>query len=461
MAHSESVSVGFISLGCSKNLVDAQVMAGFLLDEGIRLAPSPEEADVVVVNTCSFIGEAREEAADTILRVCQHKAAGGCRGLVVTGCLAQRYGRRLLQSFPEVDAFLGVDELDRIGTLVKRVAAGKRGLVAVSATPSRLFNPSRPALSFSGGPFAWLKIAEGCNHACAFCAIPGIRGRLRSRPVDEVVAEARALLGTGARELNVIAQDTTAYGRDLKRRDGLVELLQALDGLEGRFWIRILYGYPSLISDALLETVAASRHICRYFDVPVQHSHPAILRAMRRADTVKPVAALPERIRHAVPCAVLRTTCLVGYPGEGEAHFEHLLSYVEQARFDHLGVFAFSPEAGTAAHGLDGAPTAEVAEARRRRLMQMQRRIVDQKRLDLTGVSAEALLIRRLRPTRGQALWETRLQRQAPEVDGMTRVSGVPEGAQPGEWVQVTVTSGRAYDLAATVRPQAQKQGDR
>jgi len=449
VAHPASVSVGFISLGCSKNVVDAQVMAGFLLDAGICLAPSPETADVVIVNTCAFIGDAREEAAAAILKACRHKAAGGCRGVVVTGCMAQRYGTRLRASFPDVDAFAGVDELDRIASIVRRVAAGERGVVAVSAAPSRLYNPTRPALSFSGGPFAWLKIAEGCDHVCGFCAIPGIRGKFRSRSVDDLMAEARALLGAGARELNVVAQDTTAYGRDRGEREGLAALLRALDTLDGRFWIRVLYGYPASLSDALLETVAASRKVCRYFDVPVQHSHPDMLRAMLRADTAKPVAALAARIRNAVPDAVLRTTCLVGYPGEKESHFEHLLAYLEEARFDHVGVFVYSPEEGTAACRLGDLPSPQAAEDRRRRLMLAQRRIVDRKRRERIGVTADALLIRPGRALRGRASWEARLERQAPDVDGVTRVVGVPAGSRPGDWARVTLTGGRNYDLHA------------
>jgi ribosomal protein S12 methylthiotransferase len=447
----KSVSVGFVSLGCSKNVVDAQVMAGFLLDDGLVLAASPEAADVVIVNTCAFIGDAREEAAEAILQVCELKKAGGCRGVVVTGCLAQRYGDRLLESFPDIDACVGVDALDRIGAIIRRVAAGERGIVAVTAKPSRLFSPTRPTLSFSGGPFAWLKIAEGCSHACAFCAIPGIRGQLRSRPMAEVVAEARALLDAGARELNLIAQDTTAYGRERREPDGLATLLRTLDALDGRFWMRVMYGYPSLISDALLETVAASRHVCRYFDVPVQHSHPDILRAMRRADTIKPVATLAARIRNAVPGAVLRTTCLVGFPGEDDAHFEHLLATVTQVRFDHVGVFVYSPEEGTAAFQMGAVPPPEVAEERRRRLMLAQRQIVDEKRRELAGTHADALLIRPARPLRGRPTWEARLERQAPDVDGVTRVVGVSADAKPGDWARVTLTGGRSYDLYATV----------
>lgn len=462
MAHSKNISVGFISLGCAKNVADAEVMAGLLLDAGVELAPRPEVADVLIVNTCAFIEAAREETVTAILQACRHKAVGGCRAVVVTGCLSQRYGERLPESFPEVDAFVGVDELDQIPEIVCAVAAGEPRGVVVCAKPSRLFTPTRPALSFSGGPFAWLKIAEGCNHACAFCAIPAIRGRLRSRPVDEVVNEARDVLRAGYRELNLVAQDTTAFGQDRRSQTELITLLRALDELEGRFWIRILYAYPSLLSDALLETVAASRHICHYFDVPMQHSHPDVLRAMRRTETAQAVADLPQRIRQVMADAVLRTTFLVGFPGECDSHQEHLLAYVAASRYDHVGVFAYSPEEGTPAFDLADVPTPEVAAERQQQVMLAQRPIVAAKRRALVGSEAEALLLRPAAPVRGEPVWEARLARQAPEVDGVTRVTGVPSGAVIGDWQRVRVTGGRGYDLRAAVvvpgTPRARRQ---
>ncbi len=452
-ATSRPLSVGFVSLGCAKNLVDSQVMAGVLLSEQLTLAPTPETADVILINTCAFIEEARGEAAEAILRACRHKAAGGCRAVIVAGCMAQRYRERLQETFPDVDGFLGVDELEQVGAIVRRVAAGERGVMAVGGLPDKLFQPRLPGLRFSGGPFAYLKISEGCNHVCAFCAIPAIRGRLRSRPIPTLVAEARVLLASGVRELNLISQDSTSYGRDLgKSAPGaagvaLPQLLRALDRLEGDFWIRVLYGYPSLVTDELLETLAQAKHICPYLDLPIQHSHPDILRGMRRADTVRAVAALATRLRRAVSGIVLRTTCLVGFPGETEAHFEHLLAAVEAARFDHLGVFAYSPEEGTAAGARRDAPPPEVASERRDRLLRLQRRIVDERRRALAGTTATALLLQS--PSGRGSIWLARLSRQAPEVDGVTRVSGVPANAKPGQFLNVRLTGGRGYDLTA------------
>jgi len=451
-APARPLSVGFVSLGCAKNLVDSQVMAGVLLSEQLTLATTPETADVILINTCAFIEEARGEAAEAILRACRHKAAGGCRAVIVAGCMAQRYRERLQETFPDVDGFLGVDELEQVGVIVRRVAAGERGVMAVGGLPDKLFQPRLPGLRFSGGPFAYLKISEGCNHVCAFCAIPAIRGRLRSRPIPALVAEARVLLSSGVRELNLISQDSTSYGRDLGKPApvaagaALPQLLRALDRLEGDFWIRVLYGYPSLVTDELLEMLAQAKHICPYLDLPIQHSHPDILRGMRRADTVRAVAALATRLRRAVPGIVLRTTCLVGFPGETEAHFEHLLAAVEEARFDHLGVFAYSPEEGTVAGARRDAPPPEVAADRRDRLLRLQRGIVDERRRVLAGTTATALL---LQPARGASAWLARLPRQAPEVDGVTRVTGVPAGAKPGQFLVVRLTGGRGYDLAA------------
>ena len=502
------LTIGIISLGCAKNLVDSQVMAGVLLAEKLKLAPSPEEADIILVNTCAFVEDARTEAAETILRVCQHKLDGGCRAVIVAGCLPQRYRDRIVKTFPDVDAFLGVDELDRIGEIVRQVLAGERSILAVGASaPTRLFRPPNPGLRFSGGPFAYLKVAEGCNHVCAFCAIPGIRGRYRSRTIEELVGEAQALLQSGVRELNLISQDTTSYGCDLKasnirhlaeaqrrrgelvslektnhasRRDSapqretnspellraaaplreelpassLPALLRALDALDGDFWIRLLYGYPSLVTDELLATMAASRHIVPYLDLPIQHSHPDMLRAMQRADTVRAVADLPQRLRQAIPGMVLRTTCIVGFPGETEEHFQQLLEYVKAAKFDHLGVFAFSPEEGTAAWDLGEEPDADVAAERCERLMQAQRQVVDARRQELVGSLADALLIqkneeRRITNAESGSLWTARLARQAPEVDGLTLVRGVADDAKPGGVVRVRITGGDEYDLEA------------
>jgi len=440
-----SVSVGFISLGCAKNLVDSQVMAGYLKAGKIELAASPETADVILVNTCAFIEAAREEAAEAILSACAHKAGGNCRAVVVAGCMVQRYRERLLKAFPEVDAFLGIDELQQVGDVVKRVAEGKAcGVVAARGPAAKLYNPTYPTLLFTGGPFAYLKIADGCNHRCAYCAIPDIRGRFRSRTAEDIVAEAGGMVRAGVREINLISQDSLLYGADSGGKPRIAELMRRIDALEGEFRFRVLYGYPAGVTDEVIEVLNTVRHLCKYLDLPIQHSHPEILKAMNRGGAVAATQGLAARLRKAVPGVVLRTTCLVGFPGETEAHFEHLLSAVEEAKFDHLGVFAYSPEEGTPAFDRE-APEPEVAQERCQRLMALQKKIVRERAAALKGTQDTALLLRR----EPSGVWRARLPRQAPEVDGETHVKGVPASAQVGDFVPVVIAGAKGYDLEA------------
>lgn len=440
-----SVSVGFISLGCAKNLVDSQIMAGYLKSGAVELAAAPESADIILINTCAFIDLAREEATETILSACAHKANGDCRAVIVTGCMVQRYRERLAEVFPEVDGFLGVDELDQIVPLVEQVAAGKsQVLMAAAGAAHRNFDPLYPTLLFTGGPFAYLKISDGCNHRCAYCAIPEIRGNFRSRSDRAILEEARRMVEAGVREINVISQDTLNYGADSPELPSIESLLQQIDQIEGDFRVRLLYSYPSSVTPELLELLNTSRHICKYLDLPVQHSHPEILRAMNRAAAVDATQDLTARLRAAVPGIVLRTTCLVGFPGESEAHFEHLLQYVKRSEFDHLGVFVYSPEEDTAAFGMEDLPDLEVAEERCERLMALQAQIVEKKLRSLIGREDELLLLRQ----EGE-LWYGRLPRQAPDVDGETMVAGLPATARVGDRVLVTITGFDEYDLEA------------
>ncbi len=439
-------TVGVVSLGCSKNLADSEVMAGALLKAGYTLAPTPDRADVILVNTCAFIEPARAEAAENILAACAHKANGACKAVVVTGCMPQRYRGRMAEAFPEVDAFLGVDELDHLPEVLAALAARRPVPMAIApGLPTRTFDKPVPALRLTGPTFAYVKIAEGCNHACAFCAIPQFRGHLRSRPAEALLGEARALLATGTRELNLVAQDVTAYGKDLRDGTSLASLLRSLDGLEGDFWVRFLYGFHNHVTDELLEVMAGARHILPYFDLPIQHCAPDVLRAMRRADTIRAIETFPARLRAAVPGATLRTTCMVGFPGETEAHFRALLDYVEAVRFDHLGAFVFSPEEGTAAADLPGLPDPETAQRRHAELMAAQRRIAKELNRARVGAETRALIV----DYDGKDGAYARLPHQAPEVAGLTRIAHVPETVRPGDFVRVRVTGVRGYDLTA------------
>jgi len=440
-------SVGLVSLGCAKNLVDSQIMAGVLLADDLTLAASPEEADVVLVNTCAFIEPAREESVDAILSACRLKAEGRCRAVVVTGCLPQRYREALRKSLPEVNAFLGLDELDQIGDVVQRALRGEHGILRVSARARRLFDPGRAGVVLTRGPYAYLKIAEGCNHRCAFCAIPMIRGAHRSRPLRSIVREAEQLLEHGIRELDLVSQDVTAYGCDIENGPGLPELLRALGRIGGRFWIRLLYGHPSRLTDRLLDTMAEIPQVCHYLDVPIQHSHPDVLRAMRRAGTVKHVHGMADRIRNVLPDAVLRTTCLVGFPGEKREHFVHLLAFLRETRFDHVGVFVYSPEEHTSAFDLPGRPRRATARRRRRRLMLAQRKIVDRNAAGLIGTRTDALLERRR--SDGKGGWIARSPRFAPEVDGEIFVGRVPAARKAGDFIRIRYTAQAGYDMRA------------
>lgn len=470
----KTLSVGLVSLGCAKNLVDLQVMAGRIVRGGLRLAPSAEKADVILVNTCAFIESARQEAVEQILWACERKAKGKCRAVVVSGCLPQRYADDMQKTFPDIDAIVGVDDLDRIDEVVREVVKedvdaeekqpskrSKKAFVdaVTRALPSRVFDPDEPGLVLSGGPFAYLKIGEGCLHACAFCAIPGIRGRYRSRSMEAILAEAKVLVEGGIRELDLVAQDVTAYGMDhpLGKGPRLVDLLEALEAIPGDFRIRLLYGYPATVTDDILKWMSTSKKVCHYLDIPVQHSHPDVLRLMRRAETIKAVASLATRARELVPDITLRTTMLVGFPGETEEHFQHLVDYVKAAEFDHLGVFAFSPEEGTAAYEMEGEVEPEVAEQRREAIMELQSQI-SAKRLRATIGRKDRVLLEAPSPENGEGVWIGRASSQAPDdIDGVTYVFGVPEEAQAGELVSVKYVDSDEYDLVAEVVKKGRK----
>lgn len=449
-ARDNRCSVGFMSLGCAKNLVDSQVMAGVLLSERIPLARSAEEADVIVVNTCSFIEDARDESVSTIREAVELKQRGSCRAVVVTGCLPQRYGRKIQELCPGVDAVIGLDQLDSIAGVVRAVSRGESDIFQVSPTAQRLYDSPYPNLVLTGAPFAYLKISEGCDHTCAFCAIPNIRGRHRSRSIDSIVAEASSLLESGIRELDIISQDTTYYGRDLEPRTNLSTLLKALSDIGGEFWIRIHYAYPSELTDELLETMAAIPQVCRYLDVPVQHSHPDVLRSMRRTPTIATVNRLGEWTRSHMPDITLRTTCLVGFPGETDEHFEHLLAYIRETAFDHIGVFTYSPEEGTPAFGLTDVPSRETAEERRDALMEQQFYMVEDKTARLVGKHVRVLLER---PGTEANRWTGRSQRYAPDVDGTVHLHGVPAVMKPGTFVNARYTAPQEYDMQAEYLP--------
>jgi len=403
-----SRSIALVSLGCAKNAADLEVMAGNLVKKGYSLSPDPGRADIVIVNTCAFLKAAREEAEAEIRRAVEMKRAGRYSKVVVAGCYPQRYPDAASR-FPGVDEWLGV--------------------------PGSWVEPKMPALRFTGKAYAYLKIAEGCSHRCAYCAIPSIRGPYRSRPMASIMREARSLLATGCRELNIVAQDPMLWHSGRKT---LVDLLRALDAIEGDFWIRVLYSYPSEISDEYLEWLATSPHAVRYADVPIQHTVPEVLRRMNRGAAIPATLAVAERLRAAVGGIALRTTVLTGFPGETEARFGRLLADLKRMRFDHLGAFAYSPEKGTAGFSMPGRPSKAVAERRLERVMAEQRRIWGGIAKSMVGRVHRALVV---------APGVARLESQAPDVDGVVHV----DGGDVGEFVEVRIVARRGFDFEGEV----------
>ncbi len=444
----KNISVGLVSLGCAKNAVDLQVMAGTLRKAGFTLAPSPDDCDAVIVNTCGFIRSACEEAVAEIGRACELKRAGRVRAVVAAGCFVQRYREDLRGLFPEVDAFAGIDAVSGIAGIVRGAlahsAAGRSAAVPCSfgkGLPSGLFNPPEPALRFTGRAFAYLKIAEGCAHRCAYCAIPSIRGNCRSRRMADILREARTLVATGVKELDIIAQDPLLWGRDLDRgRRGITDLLRALDGIEGDFRTRLLYAYPSEVTDPLLEWMAESPRALKYLDVPVQHTVPEVLKAMNRGAAVEATLGIAERARAAVPGVTLRTTVMTGFPGETEKRFARMLEDLERMDFDYLGVFAFSPEEGTPAAAMKNRPPRKAAEERAAAIEAMQSRAWKKKARAMKGAVKDALVV---------APGIARLESQAPDVDGATEFSGGSPAV--GETVRVRITGNRGYDFLAEI----------
>ncbi len=454
---SETKTVGFVSLGCPKNLVDSEVMMGQLERQGWRVTPDAAAADVIVVNTCSFIQSAQQESVDTILEMAALKRGGRAQRLVVTGCLVERFGEQIRREMPEVDAVLGTNELERIGAACGTGAAASAGLLTIlpeAPVAPYLYDELTPRLRATPRHTAYIKIAEGCDHPCTFCVIPQYRGKFRSRRFESVAAEARRLGEEGARELILIGQDTTCYGDDLGLRHGLAKLLERLAGVARESgslrWIRTLYFYPNRVDQALLDTIAAHPELCKYVDMPLQHASAAVLRRMKRGGSGESFLRLLERIRATIPGVALRSTFIVGFPGETEADFEQLCAFVEAARFDWLGVFGYSDEDTNQASKLGGKVAPAEIERRRRHLMALQRRISRRARRGQIGERRQVLLEGPAEES--DLLWEGRLESQAPEIDGKVLINDAPEGAlESGAMATVEITEAHDYDVVGRV----------
>jgi len=496
--------VGFVSLGCPKNLVDSEVMMGLLDRGGARLTSRPEEAEILVVNTCSFIDTAKQESVDTILEMARYKTEGRARKLIVAGCLVERYRDEIRKSIPEVDAVVGTGELESIleaagiarpaalapspfNILVTNPAAEVRsGRESLSGThkgtreavsfrpegnhrerqgrfsredwqgaahllPTYLYNEDTPRLISTGRTSAYIKIAEGCDHPCTFCVIPNLRGKFRSRRFESVVAEAQRLVSSGVEEITLIGQDTTCYGEDLGLKDGLAQLLEALADIEGLRWLRFLYAYPNRITGKLLETIATHDNICKYLDVPLQHASPDVLKRMKRGAGAEIFLKTLEKVRDAVPGIALRTSFIVGFPGESSSDFECLEQFVAEAKFDWLGVFNYSDEEGAGAHAIDSKNSKRTIESRKRRLMKLQQRISKQAKREWIG--REVVVLAEGESSETELLWEGRTQYHAPEIDGKVYINdfGGLESLEPGRFYRAEVTEAHDYDVVARI----------
>jgi len=436
-------TVFLVSLGCPKNLVDSEVILGLLSKAGYSLTSRPSEAQIIIVNTCSFIQDATKEAIETILQLSRYKEKGSCRVLVVSGCLPQRYGRSLEKEFPEVDLFVGTGDFQNLPEILSKKQKPRSFL----SKPTFLYDEKTPRILSTPSFYAYLKIAEGCSNLCAFCTVPKIRGPYRSRGIPSVLQEAQRLADQGVQEIILIAQDTTVYGRDLHDGTNLEKLLKGLIRVEGLRWIRMLYSYPKpdYFTEGFLKLMAQEEKICPYLDLPIQHIEDEILKRMGRRSRSHEIYNLLQKIRTALPEISLRTSLIVGFPGETERHFRALLEFVEKVQFDHLGAFKYSAEEGTPASRLAGSVPESVKEERLGVLMDLQKRISLKRHRGLVGRRMEVLvegLDRQKRLLRG------RLKTQAPEIDGSILLRGK---AKPGDWVEARITKALPYDLIGQI----------
>jgi len=476
----ERPRVGFVSLGCPKNLVDSEVMMGMLDQAGAELTNRPETADILVVNTCSFIDKAKQESIDTILQMARHKLSGKAQKLIVAGCLVERYRDEIRKNMPEVDAVVGTGELDAILAAAGLAAPPQQPQLfsilpsgtsrpegdlresqgrfareqwegAQAKLPQYLNDHTTPRLLATQKSSAYIKIAEGCDHPCSFCVIPNLRGKFRSRRFESVVAEAERLVAQGVRELTLIGQDTTCYGEDLGMKDGLAQLLDTLARIPDLKWLRFLYAYPNKVTGRLLETIAQHDNICKYLDMPLQHAAGPVLKSMRRGGNADIFLKTLERVRSTVPNVAIRSTFIAGFPGETEADFAVLSDFVCAARLDWMGVFSYSDEEGSGAFGLGDKVPARTIEARRRSLMRLQQTISRKSRAGQVGRRVELLVEGPSEET--PLLWEGRTEHHAPEIDGKVYINdfGPFEQLTPGQFYQCEITEAQDYDLVGRI----------
>jgi len=446
LSNTAKKKIGMVTLGCPKNQVDSEVMLGLYDNSGYTLTQDPGEADVIVINTCGFIDEAKTESIDTILEMAAYKEKGNCRALIVAGCLGQRYQEDLLKEIPEIDAIVGTSEFPKIVEISNELTANPSHERLWVQPPEFLYDHTTPRLRITPKHYAYLKIAEGCDHLCSFCVIPKMRGRFKSRSIDDILDEARAMADDGVKEIILIAQDTTYFGHDKGERE-LARLLHKLGRLGGVEWIRLLYSYPMQFSEAIMDAIASEEKICKYVDLPVQHVSDDILKRMKRRCTGDDIRRTINGLRQRIPGITLRTSLIVGFPGETDRQFDELLQFVEATEFDRLGVFTFSAEEGTPSASMPDQVSQKVMEKRKSAIMKAQKKISRKKLSKLKGTVQRVMVDGLSRET--ELLLEGRTQGQAPDIDGVVYIT---EGsAQPGDIVTVKVEKVHDYDLVGPI----------
>ena len=438
------MKAGFVSLGCAKNLVDTEVMLGIMQSHGIKITANPADADILIVNTCAFITSAKEESITTILNLADYKESGRCRSLIIAGCLGQRYNQNLLDEIPEADAIIGTGAWNRIMEAIEETLKGRR--VILINEKNIIYDEKTPRIRTTPNYSAYVKIAEGCNNRCSFCAIPLIRGRQISRPIDDICAEVKRLISEGVKEINLIAQDTTNYGHDLYKKPSLAKLLKKICEIDGEFWIRILYCYPKYFSDELIEVIASEEKICKYVDLPLQHAHNDILKRMNRPDTRESIEKLLNKIRERIEGVAIRSTFIVGFPGETEEEFQSLKNFIQTQRIDHVGIFAYSPEEDTPAYQMPNQIDEEIAQERYHELMSIQSLISQEINESLEGKELKILI--EGRDEEVPNITAGRSYREAPEIDGQIYIEGDSK-SEAGDIIKVKILAGFVYDLAA------------
>ena len=445
--------IGFVSLGCPKNLVDSEVMMGQLKQNGFAITADAAEADTVVVNTCGFIESAKKESIEAILEAARLKSDGKATRLVVAGCLVERYRDELKAAMPEVDAFIGTSQINDIMTVCDP-NTNLRSLPVIplgNQSATYLYDESTPRVLATPSHYAFIKIAEGCDRPCAFCFIPQMRGHFRSRRFGSIVAEAQQLAEEGVKELILVAQDSSRYGEDLGKQDALAQLLRELSHTEGVEWVRVMYTYPTHISDAFLDVLATEPKAVKYLDMPLQHASQNVLKLMKRGGNRPSLERLIKRVRDRVPGIAVRTTFITGFPGETEEDFEELLAFVRNVQFDRVGVFTYSDEEGTPAFDLPNKVNAKIAQRRRARLMKEQARISRKRNKARIGETVRVLFEGESKES--DSLWQGRMEGQAPDIDGCVLINDAPESFEPlpGQLVNVLITSAQEYDLVGRI----------